>query len=426
MKFSDVLQCGLKAHQTGKSEKGIKGVSTLFGMPWFDVVKGMVPDYMHGVLLGVTKKVLSLLLSSSGKDEPFYVGNRITEIDCRLLAMKPTDDIIRLPRALNDHFHQYKAAELQTWLLFYSIPSLSGILPERYLNHLALMVEGIYLLLKDCQTETDITRASHVLKKFYCEFAELYGYSNVTLNLHNMGLHLATYVKWLGPLWAWSCFPFEDMNGVLIDHVHGTGNVCSQILKTLHTQKSITIDVDKISNPKLKAFSQSMMKKARQVKAKRKTLNCDIAGAITSLKLNGFLREKIQAVTGIDAIEHTYKVLRIIKDDQVIYSTEYTRMEKRIGNTVSIHINDSEFVVGKVKYFIFLAEINKCLAVVAVINVVGYVHDEVQHLKLVNSLDSSDTIVVFVEQIKEKLLHLTGNEHLQCVACVPNRYGQCS
>ena len=30
-----------------------------------------------------------------------------------------------------------------------------------------------------------------------------------------------------------------------------------------------------------------MMKKARQVQAKRKTLNCDIAGAIGSLKLKG-------------------------------------------------------------------------------------------------------------------------------------------
>ena len=117
MIFSDVLQCGLQAQQTGKNEKGIKGVSALFGMSWFNVVKGMVPDYMHGVLLGVTKKVLTLLLSSD-KEQPFHVGNKITEIDRRLLAMKPNDEILRLPRALNDHFHQYKAAELQNWLLY--------------------------------------------------------------------------------------------------------------------------------------------------------------------------------------------------------------------------------------------------------------------------------------------------------------------
>lgn len=49
---------------TGKNPrvKGIKGVSILHAMIWFDIVNGIVPDYMHGVLLGVTKQVLGFYL----------------------------------------------------------------------------------------------------------------------------------------------------------------------------------------------------------------------------------------------------------------------------------------------------------------------------------------------------------------------------
>ena len=79
----------------------------------------------------------ALILSTANKGKPFYVGNKIDETDQRLMSMKPTDEIPRLPRLLDQHFHQFKAAELQTWLLFCCILALTGILPDRFLNHLA-------------------------------------------------------------------------------------------------------------------------------------------------------------------------------------------------------------------------------------------------------------------------------------------------
>lgn len=32
-----------------------------------------------------------------------------------------------------------------------------------------------------------------------------------------------------GPLWAWSCFGFEGMNGEMMKFVHGTKNICLQV-----------------------------------------------------------------------------------------------------------------------------------------------------------------------------------------------------
>ena len=52
-------------------------VNSLALMPWFDIVLGMVPDYMHGCLLGITKTLLYKWFSSTNykKDFDWWSGN---------------------------------------------------------------------------------------------------------------------------------------------------------------------------------------------------------------------------------------------------------------------------------------------------------------------------------------------------------------
>ena len=53
---------------------GIKGKSVLQIQPSFDAVKGVPVDYMHGVLLGLVRKLLSLWFdrqSGNSKNEWF-------------------------------------------------------------------------------------------------------------------------------------------------------------------------------------------------------------------------------------------------------------------------------------------------------------------------------------------------------------------
>ena len=48
------------------------------------------------------------------------------------------------------------------------------------------------------------------------------------------------YVEGWGPLWAWSTFGFEDMNGTIMDLTHGTGNVCRQVPIRIILYSSLT------------------------------------------------------------------------------------------------------------------------------------------------------------------------------------------
>ena len=68
-------------------------------MPSFDVVNGVVIDYMHCVLEGVGKKLLNLWFSTVGK--PYYIKRDMVVVNSRLLAIQPPHVITRTPRRIN-------------------------------------------------------------------------------------------------------------------------------------------------------------------------------------------------------------------------------------------------------------------------------------------------------------------------------------
>ena len=97
---------------------------------------------------------------------------------------------------------------------------------QSILNIFSFLSEGIHLLLGDSITEADLVRAEMLLDVFYKDFSHLYAEGSCGLNVHNVGTHLVFfYVRSWEPLFAWSCFGFEDWNAVLLQAVHDTGDV---------------------------------------------------------------------------------------------------------------------------------------------------------------------------------------------------------
>jgi len=71
----------------------------------------------------------------------------------------------------------FVASELKAWLLYYSLPSLDGVLPKKFLQHFVLFVEAIFILLGDNISREDLAVAEYFLDSFYKRFADLYGIS---------------------------------------------------------------------------------------------------------------------------------------------------------------------------------------------------------------------------------------------------------
>ena len=209
-------------------------------------------------------------LDSERRREPWSVCSRMKEIEERYLKIGPPSCITRLPRSLIANFGHLKASELRTFLLFYSIPCLYGILPEQYFQHYILLVEAIYLLLQDSISPNDIIKASALLKHFCIRIKELYAVRYETFNVHCL-LHLTERVTDLGPLWTHSCFCFEDFNGELRSLFHGTQSIEEQIVLAISVQQKIPELVPLLENgSSCQEFYERLSRKRHLVYKKEK------------------------------------------------------------------------------------------------------------------------------------------------------------
>ena len=211
---------------------GVKGPSWLSTIPNYDLLRSNVIDYMHCVLLGVTKMLLKLWFDSEYSKELWYCGGHIQEVDTKFLQIKPPSVITRVPRSIQHHRHYWKASEYCTWLLFYSIPVMLNILLNQYLAHHMLLVESLFILLQHSISPAMIEKAQNMLQHYCFKMEVYYSKRCMTANLHHL-LHLPQSVYNNGPLFMYSCFPFEGKNGQLLRLIKGTQHIDQQIIEAI-------------------------------------------------------------------------------------------------------------------------------------------------------------------------------------------------
>ncbi|WAR25597.1 hypothetical protein MAR_011301 [Mya arenaria] len=292
-----------------KPVKGFKGASGLSAIETYNFVEGTVPDYMHGVLLGITNQLLSKWFSPTNAGNDFFIGKNLKKISKRLQKICPPACIERLPRDLEKNYKSLKATELQCWLL---------ILPDDYLKHFSYLSEAIYILLGDNIKQTSLQRAQHLLDLLYTSYKDLYQPGSCGLNVHNTCAHLVHFVKLWGPLWAWSCFSFADNNAMLLQAVHGTGMVTKQIMWYKQIQATRSNSLDEVES--------------RAWKITYKANNCDVCGKMVPFESSGTEQDLLEKL-GVD--EQCVKIIeRVSIQGQQFSSSKYARMKKRICSYV--------------------------------------------------------------------------------------------
>ena len=229
----EFIKHGDEAFKTSVPVYGVKGPS------WWaavtpDIINGTAIDYMHTVLLGIVRRLLKLWFDSKFSSEPFSAANLVDTADRRLSFIKPPHYITRHPRSIKQHSQYWKASRCRSWLFHYSVPVLDDILKKIFYDHYLLFVDAIFILSQESISPEELLHCEELLMKFCCLFSTLYGLNNMSANLHQL-LHLHDVVKSLGPLWIYSCFSFESMNGKLLNFFHGTQSVPLQIATTATT-----------------------------------------------------------------------------------------------------------------------------------------------------------------------------------------------
>ncbi|KAH7980328.1 hypothetical protein HPB49_015042 [Dermacentor silvarum] len=197
---------------------GLKGPSAFWPLQYLDLVECYTVEYMHCVLLGVTRQ-----FTEYGRPSTLNFLNR------RLKGIQPPHHITRLPRSIQER-HFWKAHEWRNWLLYYCLPCCQNTLPSPYMKHFAILSEAIFLLLQEQLSPPAIAQADNLLRRFVNRAAALYSDRCMTFNVHQI-LHLARAARNFGPLWAHSAFGFESGNGQLVKLVTAANGVPEQILE---------------------------------------------------------------------------------------------------------------------------------------------------------------------------------------------------
>ena len=338
-----------EAIATGNPVFGVKGPSWLSVVPGYNVIEGDTVDYMHCVLLGVTKMLLKLWFDSKHSNELWYCGNQIEEADSKLLQIKPPCAINRTPRSIQQHRNYWKASEYRAWLLYYSIPVMLFILPTEYLAHHMLLVEAIHLLLNNSIAPEMLEKAEKLIQHYCFKVQYYYTKRCYTANMHLL-LHLPQVVLKYGPLYSYSCFAYEGLNGHLLNAVKGTQHVDQQVIQSLNIKRNL---------PRL---IQSHIVPASDAAI--------IYEQITSLKCVSLTERDCYEIMGevkpcsqLSNASHQQALLNTTKNTELgtfnrvkigslsIHSKQHKQPKKRNSYTVSYELN-KKYHHGEVLYFV--------------------------------------------------------------------------
>ncbi|WAQ94315.1 hypothetical protein MAR_006786 [Mya arenaria] len=371
---------------------------------------------MHGILLGITKKLLSFWLDNKHSSEMYYIGKRVNEVDNKLMQITPPHSISRLPRKLSTTMKHWKASELRAWLLFYSLPCLKDILPDIYLKHYSLLVEAVFILLTEGISHEDLHRADQILHMFLKTAPALYHDNIMGLNMHNL-LHLTTCVRNWGPLWAWSCFSFESFNGQIKKTVHGTGNVCLQIFWALMAQKYVEQSFSEINDTKTLEFVQTLSNKTQHDETKQ----CIVRKKYTFSKGMSFpeqIRNQLESLAGTSDISKYMKVKKCVVNGKTIYSKSCMKVKSRNSYTVLVSDTSNSARYIEIQYFIIETSTGKVYAIGKELAITSHVlQANAPHLKVVEV--TREEKVEKATNIQSILVSFTVNDH-HIISDIPN------
>lgn len=213
-----------------------------------------------------------------------------------------------------------------------------------------MFLEAIWLLDQSSVSPQCFQKAGKLLRHFCLRIEALYGCRYETFNVHSL-LHLQDCVKNIGPLWACSCFWFEDYNGDLRKLFHGTQKVELQIAFSVCIQQKIPELIPLLPyGSSSKECYESMTCGRHLLKCKHEEVSHKLfaLGVMSPAVLNATLTSSIESKLGQISNVFIFKRIQINKD--VIHSKLYLNISRR--NSYTVYVTDAGFV--EVKFYVKL------------------------------------------------------------------------
>lgn len=193
----------------------------------FEDVMGMVSQFvieaMHGIDLGVTKRVVKAILGNNTAG-PNLSKSELSELDARFISFRAhvPSEFVRKPRSFKE-LAGFKAAEFRQMLLYTLPVLLKNIVSPAIYNQVVKLHVAVRLLSDSAKYRDNIAAARELINEFVDQYDATIGKQNFTFYTHCL-LHIVDCVEKYGCLYSWSGYKYENhmrIIGRLLRRQHG-------------------------------------------------------------------------------------------------------------------------------------------------------------------------------------------------------------
>ena len=192
-------------------ETGVRW-SELLRLPYFDPIRFLTVDPMHCLFLGIARWIVKRIWVDEGILTPISLG----KIQRKMNEIHVPTDLGRIPGKIDcgEGFTNFTADQWRSFITIYATTTLWEFLPTKDRKILTHFVRVCTILVNRI-IETALMNEAHLrLIEIVKLIEQHYGRDKITPNLH-LSLHLCECSYDYGPLYAFWCFSFERMNGIL-------------------------------------------------------------------------------------------------------------------------------------------------------------------------------------------------------------------
>lgn len=279
-------------------------------IPFINMIKLFLLDFMHLCCLGVMKRILEYWLTGD-KNVKLSVSYR-EELSRRMniLYSQIPSEFQRKPRSTKNAA-KWKAVEYRFFLLYCGPIVMKKILRIDLLKHFLLFHAACRILCCKTLSVLHTERAKEYLTSFFIALKDFYGLKSQVLNLHNL-IHLADDVKNMKcTLNQITAFPFESHLGKLKKLIRTPYRPLQQICRRLHEQN---FSFRKPSLPPLCEIISKKKGSILKIKYKQVSLSCFPPNNAILLDNNSILtiNSIIDSPEGIKLQGYTWKKIKPI------------------------------------------------------------------------------------------------------------------
>jgi hypothetical protein len=220
---------------------------------------------MHSLIGGDVKYLMDCWFLKSSKYD-YSLKRYFDLINSRLLNIKPPQFIPCPPKNIKN-LAEWHCKDFLAFILYYALIVFKDLMPERYFNHLKLLVISLENLLVKRILRKNLEYVHVLLTDFVKDMTPLYGVLSMKSGIHEL-LHIVECTLESGHMNSVNMFQFEEINRKVLSLIFGKDLLGIEFLKNFNLLQTLNEFLNKFEFKN--ELLQDFVEKNRLIKTSNK------------------------------------------------------------------------------------------------------------------------------------------------------------